>query len=381
MSRRPDTFEQDLLDLIEGRLPADRVESMRAALRADPALARKVQAMVADRAAIRQASLSAERDAPRGLVADAVTRAERETLLNPNALSAKSRRMPARRIAAMLAVTLILGAALTGSVMFLSSDRGSPENRLAASTPSPTKSARGGTFEVPNFDAPARSPSAPLPDLGAIRSNGASAPSSPPAFSDTADDLPQTPSASRSVPSAQEQVARWNREVAQKIAGESGAEGRTASAPASAAPNATVGGMRLAEAARLAVEGRLRITTTRRQDNAAFARAQSGAAPGAGPTSEQRTPDSFTVELTTRYDPELSALQDALAALAERLAGDSFGPRGQVRFTAAPVGASDAAPAIPSFRADDVLWWTRPVSTWERAISVQAPVRVVPESD
>lgn len=361
MSKRPQPTEQDFLDLVEGCLAPERAEVMRAALRADPALARRMQAMVADRAAIRDMSRAAERAAPSDLVADAVSRAERDTLLTSDRAGSS---WSFRRIAAVIGLVALLGGALAGSVMMLSPGTDAGADRIAARGPQPQLGSPGGLFEVPSFDEDPRATSAPLPDL-----TGA-----------TSADAPAAPVARRAATrfsSSQEQVARWNQEVTEKLAGE-------ASQPASAAvrrlPDAMVGGMRLSEAARLAVEGRLRITTRPTRADMDALRVQAGASLGAGvgQVVEANSSDAFTVELTTRYDPDLSALQDAIAALAERLANDSFGERAEVRLLPAPRDSAGAAPAIPSFRADDVLWWTRPASTWQQAISVRAPVKVLP---
>ncbi|MBL0927197.1 MAG: hypothetical protein IBJ11_06030 [Phycisphaerales bacterium] len=74
--------ESDLLALIEGDLPADRVEVVRAALNADPRLVRLVESLVADRRGLR--ALAGSTDgvrAPAGLVRDAMDEAERRMLL------------------------------------------------------------------------------------------------------------------------------------------------------------------------------------------------------------------------------------------------------------------------------------------------------------
>ncbi|MCA9312503.1 MAG: hypothetical protein KDA21_14915, partial [Phycisphaerales bacterium] len=70
--------EQDLLDLIEGRLPRERVAAMRAALESDPALLRRVQGMVRDRQVLSSLDLGAR--APAGVVGAAMRRATEERL-------------------------------------------------------------------------------------------------------------------------------------------------------------------------------------------------------------------------------------------------------------------------------------------------------------
>lgn len=372
MRQRLQSIEQDLLDLVEGRLPPERVESMRAALRADPALARKAQAMIADRARVQRMTIQDQQTAPAGLVDDAVTRAERDDLLHTVVRRRDDAAASSRRIAAMIALALLLGGVLTGSVVFLSS-RGAPAgNHLARSDSTPRSQPPPGTFIVPEANQTARPIAPPLPDLLAAPSTPAVWRESELSPSGRRAEAQTPPIGTSGIPSAHDVVAQWNREVAEKIAGEGSASA------GSRAFDAIVGGMRLSEAARLAMEGRLRITTSPRDPLTAARGLQAGVSLGGGTGQivELASPDSFTIELTTRFDPELVALQDALAALADRLAGDGFGSRGRVRFSAAPEGDSEVAPAIASFRADDVLWWTRPASTWERAISVRAPVNV-----
>lgn len=383
MARNSDINEHDYLDLVEGRLPDGRADAVRAALRADPDLARKVKAMVADRQRMQEMSTEDQRSAPRGLVGDAVSRAERDTLLAPRAGREVSARARGSRIAALIAFALLLGAGITGSAIYLSSSPKNASSELAASAPRPQAGSPGGVFEVPAADVETRRSTPPLPDLlGATVSRQTSAAKS----ASRAPTAPQEESGGVPPPryaSSHDQVAQWNREVAEKIAGESSRASGSQSSPHERAPNATVGGMRLADAAKLAMEGRLRITTRPSAAATRLLGAQAGASfgAGAGRVVEQSSPTSFTVELTTRYDPDLGALQDAIGALAERLAGESFAGRTEVRLSAAPEGTSDAGRAIPSFRADDVLWWTRPPATWERSISVRAPVEVVAGSE
>lgn len=80
MPDRPD--ELDLLGLIEGDLPADRRAAVLAALQHDTALRARVDAMRADRSALRD--LPPVR-APQGMVSMAVEAAEREELLGVDA--------------------------------------------------------------------------------------------------------------------------------------------------------------------------------------------------------------------------------------------------------------------------------------------------------
>ncbi len=75
-------------------------------------------------------------------------------------------------------------------------------------------------------------------------------------------------------------------------------------------------------------------------------------------------------------DSELAGVQDAIAALTQRLGGEGFGPRADVRLTEA-AGEQGVGPAGPSLLVDDVLWWTRPVTNWEWTIAVRAVVEIV----
>ncbi len=73
---RPVVSEQDILALVEGRLPRERVPQVRAALESDPALLARVQGMVRDRQVM--ASMPSRAQAPDGLIRAAIRQANED---------------------------------------------------------------------------------------------------------------------------------------------------------------------------------------------------------------------------------------------------------------------------------------------------------------
>ncbi len=106
--------ENDLLGLIEGDLPPDRSQAVRAALDRDPALKARVESMALDRAALR--ALGAERlAAPAGLIADALDEAERAALVDAHPIAPEPvtvYRFARYRAVAVAAVGLIAAGAV-----------------------------------------------------------------------------------------------------------------------------------------------------------------------------------------------------------------------------------------------------------------------------
>lgn len=90
MARR--VSESDLLAYIEGDLPDDRTDEVRAALERDPKLAAWADAARADRDALRQWSRPGASIAPPDLVEQAMRQAERNALLGLDAGAAQQRR-------------------------------------------------------------------------------------------------------------------------------------------------------------------------------------------------------------------------------------------------------------------------------------------------
>lgn len=125
--------ELDLLAWIEGDLSADRAEIVRRALDADPALASRLHAMRADRAALRAIADPALTPAPRGLVSAAIESAERSAVLDDDLAPAVAGRIsPVRRVAMAAGFFLVLTAG--AAVLFsgaLSSQGDQPTRQLA----------------------------------------------------------------------------------------------------------------------------------------------------------------------------------------------------------------------------------------------------------
>jgi len=133
--KHPAISEDDLLDLVEGRLPLERIQELEPHLRADPDLAARVKAMSHDRAHLR-ASASMTYAAPPGLIDGAIAQAEREALMDDRpAARATAATMPKLIGALAAGVALTLTVALAANFMLSRADSHS-NDRLATAQPS-----------------------------------------------------------------------------------------------------------------------------------------------------------------------------------------------------------------------------------------------------
>lgn len=345
----------------------EQASALHQRLRDDPARWAALQRAAGDRVRVRDLMTTLEAQAPGRTTQQAVSLAERQDLFDA------AERGPARRrrLAAGIGIALLLGGSIGGAAFVVNWKSAPPERGLAG------KAAPRPLFGVPELDEAPPAP-APLPSfLGRATDVGVR-----PSGELRGSDELVAPRAQEESPFAQTQrlaaedalIDRWGREVERKVEDELASAGRA---------NLVVGGMAIAEAAKLALEGRLRITTVAGDLSGSLRRAQFMASTGQGVripdgAAESRSSGrSFTIELTARQDPDLLALQDAIVALVEGLATDGFGGRVDVRLSAIPADEPGAGGAIPSFRAEDVLWFARPVSAWEPTFSVRAPVEVV----
>ena len=105
--------DEDLLDLIEGRLPLERIQELEPALRADPALHAKVRAMARDRELLESTAGEAY-NAPSGVLDGALERAEREALAEVASSST-----PAGTTMPRLIGTIAAGLVIALSVAFV----------------------------------------------------------------------------------------------------------------------------------------------------------------------------------------------------------------------------------------------------------------------
>lgn len=100
-----------LLDLVEGTLRSEDVERVRAALKADPRLARRLEAMRTDRRTMTSFADPGVAPAPVGLVADAMNEAERGDLLDAPTSTEPGR---VRRLAPVLMAACVGVVAVAG---------------------------------------------------------------------------------------------------------------------------------------------------------------------------------------------------------------------------------------------------------------------------
>lgn len=162
--------ESELLAYVEGALaPADRAR-VEAALAQSAGLQASAHAMQRDRALLRELGRTA---APRGLVEEAVARAEREALLGAGSLQCAPAKRSVWKLAPVrVALAAGLGLAITGALLAPSyfAKTASPPGPVADAAPAEAapvnpepglKTASAGA-EAPNAHEPALAPQAPV---------------------------------------------------------------------------------------------------------------------------------------------------------------------------------------------------------------------------
>ena len=347
--------DDDLLALIEGELAPERIERIRTVLMRDPALMRRLEAMQRDRAQMQRVEQlwAAQPHAldPR-VISDAVEQAEREALLHVGSVrdTSNARHRPVkarrRRQVTMLA-SLVLGAGLLGlwSWLLIGHTRQPTPVELAAQ-PSTSQSAQ---------------PTLALGNIERAELAG------PPAIFDsvaTADPVQTQPSDSSSDESLTD---AWL-----KSAGLATAQPE----PALEIEPAVASGLSLADAARLALEGRLKLITDRPPGTVVKAMAAGpSATPLAGPVLDLGSLGSLdrTREITLRVSPSADSQRDMereLSLTVQRLAVTSGA---SIRFVALD---RVATPPGPSMTFDDILWWSRPASQWRPRIEIRVPLEL-----
>ncbi|MBL8747491.1 MAG: hypothetical protein JNK58_14190 [Phycisphaerae bacterium] len=376
MSRHP--LENDLLDLIEGRLaPPDRVESVRAALSGDRALLRRVEQMVADRRGLielEKATLQAAR-ADRGaaieLVREAIERSERDALIGLEGRPRK-RRLPA--IAAAIGVVAAAGLLAGGTTWIVLEQNAA--NRAAEQH----KIERSSQAHMSNLADPVRSTSAPAGEAGVSGDTaGASAgePLEPPIAA-----MPTWINTNPD-PHAKEAVRSWAAQVEKTLAEPVDSNASLVEAGERALRRVESGGsgrLSIDEAAGLVLTRQLKFVVSasgldwgrRRAEVLASAmRSRAGAEASADASDESFRRGELEIEVTAALDPEHAALRDALSDLQRRFGG----PTGESGwFELDP--AADGPAALPSLGLNDILWWSSGPSAWRPGVSVR--VRVQP---
>jgi hypothetical protein len=356
-------LENDLQDLIEGRLPADRADAVRAALESDASLVRLVRGLMADRSGLiglgraTEQAARADRAAGEEMVREAVARAEREALVGGSTRGGRRRWRP---IAAAAAVVVGVGL-LAGGLTYLTLAR---EHRLLQSEIKRQERASGGRFEVVE-------PEPRKPGEGTVLAADPAEP--PPTEEVKVASLPSWINLD-SDPLAEEAVRVWTREAWRTFARDAPKVDHDAVALA-ALERIRAGGSRrltLEEAAALARTRSLRLVVPKggvdwlRRRSEAYA-----AAPPPPPGAEVATSadgpaasDEVRVTVRSTLDPDLAGLRDGLADLRQRLGGGDDG------WFEIEEGDVASAGALPSSALGDILWWSNEPSAWTPGTSV-----------
>ncbi|MDX2115694.1 MAG: hypothetical protein SFZ24_08760 [Planctomycetota bacterium] len=361
-------FEDDLADLIEGRLDPDRAPRVREALGADAALAARVAAMVEDRRAL-AASGSAE-PLDRGLVRAALAQAEHEALHGETPREQRARRRGrGRSLAVAGSLAAVLVAAAGGAIGLLALGREArneapdrprpvvqmdtiPEEELAAAV-QPTRPAE---LELASgFSRQAASAAGIAGETVEQLAAGAADLMGPPE--------PEVIAEAEAVPAwmslgseegSRDLIDAWSSEATElndsasaeaaerlRLAGEAALERVRGGGPAE---------LTLDEAAALALTHRLVIVGGRSAGAVASAGARSGAISGPGES----------VLVVAGVDAARAELRDELERVLRGFSGASG--TGPARLRLAGTEA-DASGVLPATALDDVLWWSggRPV--------------------
>jgi len=157
--RHPAISEEDLLDLVEGRLPLERIQELEPHLRADPDLAARVKAMSHDRAHLRTMAKGTY-SAPPGLIEGAIAQAERDALMDdrPVARAAGGAALMPKLIAGLAAgIGITLTVALAAN--FVMSGRSAEDTEQFAHEPRES-------LDVPAVTLEPSTDSTPTPIVG-----------------------------------------------------------------------------------------------------------------------------------------------------------------------------------------------------------------------
>ncbi len=369
--------ELDLLALIEGTLPPDRVEAVRAALTADPVLLRRVELLVRDRERLkREGRAPIPVSALTGLVAQAIAEAERDALLapgtdgqagrtatgRPSAHRHSSGAAPTRRRAPML-MAAGLGVAMLGVVGFLILQSVGPEGVRRERPMITSKVPEGGSFSVATDSS--------MPEIVG-----------PPAiFHDP-----------------EGEAAELEATIVALVAARAEAERRAAEAPASEQPDTraavsspAIRGMSLDDAVVLARAGRLRLvvvhadrhelsrslsilaSATPLADAPEPLRFDSASSDADANPSQQAAAPAYTVRIGVSSDSTGDQqLREQLMAAVDRLIIVSGS---DVEFQAVPPDAPTRAHGPrPALTAANLLWWGEPTAAWTPRLELAIPV-------
>lgn len=383
------TLENDLIDLLDGKLPPERADRVRRALSADPGLRRQVEKMAEDRRGLgrlRQADERRERSDPGGVrdaVRSAVEMAEREGLVGrPSPMGARARgnRGGGRHIVAAVALVAMLGVVVGVSVLLGFKGKELADSVAGGGPRAHMKSeAKDFSFEASGAPrASGQAGSQGLPSAAGGENSTSMA---------LAED--QGRRVSESLAEDRERLESWSAEAMARVGGDPSSAWRafpSAEQTETSLARARSGEMSLEDAAVLAFTHRLRVVipdvasgaSTEKIRDSLFGRpalhesASAATAPGfTGLGRDESSPAagrSWSLDVRASLDPERAAVRGALAEIIERLAASSAT---RPRFE---VVDEDPAAALPAVSIDDVLWWTRPASDWTRGVSLRVDV-------
>ncbi|HVZ93621.1 MAG TPA: hypothetical protein VG797_03840 [Phycisphaerales bacterium] len=302
--------EEDLLDLIEGRLSPDRVGVVRRALTEDAELLAKVEGMCRDRGILRSDGRRVPALAP-GVVDDAMETAEREMLIGP---ALRAREKSGKRKALLFAGSVAATVAVSSALVTVLVKYGVKVDR-----------------ELPPLPLHVTSePAKPPPDL----------------LRPWLDEPVEV-----AVPKPDPQIERWTAEV------------EAASVPAVAEANTGEPAWLTDEAVKLAQSGRLKLIVPAGMV-AEWTRTSAAVSPPEGP-------DVKTVVVRYRTADGEAGLRAALVEVSGRLGAMSpeLIKTGDVG-TDEQAARSQDVPML----AGDVLWWLRPATEWAPMTSVRVTV-------
>ncbi len=395
-----------LLDLVEGTLASSELDRVRAALKNDPRLAERLEALRADRSAMRSMAKVA---APAGLVAGAMESVERAALIEnpPAAQRASSGALPYLAAAAVL-IAAGIGVTLWQTGVLEGQEPMGPNRIVSAQGDDDGDLSRQG--ETPKTDEQLmRERAAAVPDLVAALTGA-------PALVDTQDLLAAAQEAAPSRAGSDDGLFTASADPAPNAAGNSstGTSAGAASAPRPVVePEIPAGAVALLRAGRLGVVIESR---TPQADTEGHARAVARALrfaydpsmsaewaitklPSAGPLGIAQTAgpgpspifDAARGE-TTDADARgpiaggLRVNRDAseaeVRALLVEMAGNIASlTRDRVRLVELPETGNASSGPRPALTVPSILWWARPVEQWTPEVIYRLPVETrLPES-
>jgi hypothetical protein len=380
------TLENDLIDLLDGRLPPERAKRVREALSSDPALHRLVERMAADRRGLgrlRQADEHRERARTEGVrdaVRAAVEAAERDGLLGHRA-QARGKRNSGRHLVAAAALVGVLTLVVGVSLLL-----GFKGDRLAESVIGGRPGVRG-VVKQPEARYTDAEPASAGGEVGPVGPSGeAGKPSQAMALAED-----QGRRVSRELAEDRRRLDSWLADATSRVGGDPLLAWRalpSAEETEAALARSRTGELSIEDAAILAFTHRLRVVVPAAQGDPTAEKAReafsgkpvfaenasaSSSSVVIGATQARAIPAagrSWSMDVRASLDPERAAVRGALAEIVAKVVGSGLE---KPRFEVAEV---DPAAALPAVTIDDVLWWTHPASEWSREVSLRVDVVV-----